>query len=86
MEAEKCQTLSIHLYMNLHNDNWYNEFENLAPKVLTSWATLHKHFRVKWLGANPNILLEIPKNKPLAVSTATMTPRKCTTHECEDAP
>ena len=41
---------------------------------------LCKHFCIKWLGASPSILLEIPENKPLAVSTATMTPREHTTH------
>ena len=76
MEAEKCEILTFYLPTYSHAEEWYEKFENSAPEVLTLWTTLHKHFCIKWLGASPNILLEIPENTPLAMSTATMTPRE----------
>ena len=72
-EAEKCEILLFYLPTYSHAEEWYENFENSAPEVLTLWTTLRKHFCIKWLGS-PSILLEIPKNEPLAVSTATMTP------------
>ena len=34
-----------------------------SPAVVTSWPTLVLHFQVKWLGAAPDTLLEIPITK-----------------------
>ena len=52
--------VSNYLYTNSQAEEWYEELKDLASEALKSWATLCKHFRVKWLGANPNILLKVP--------------------------
>ena len=84
-EAETCEILSFYLPTYSHAEEWYEKFENSVPEVLTSWTTLRKHFCIKWLGTSPNILLKIPKNKPLAMSTATTTPHERAMHKHEDA-
>ena len=53
-----------------------------SPEVVASWSTLALHFRVKWLGASPNILLEIPNKKLVTTTlpdTATTITRETTT-------
>ena len=75
MESEKCQQFHNFLHSGWDAEEWYEEFENLAPEVLTSWATLHKHFCVKWLDASPNILLEIPEIRAPSTCIATITPK-----------
>src|SRR6202047_4685827 len=73
-ESEKCYRFYLHCHSGWDSEEWYKEFENSSPEVLTSWTTLRKHFHIKWLDANPNILLEIPETKDStirATSTAT---------------
>ena len=62
-EAEKCYRFYLHCHSGWDAEEWYEEFENSSPEILTSWATLGKHFRIKWLNANPNILLGTPETK-----------------------
>ena len=84
-EPQKCEALYNHLYSGWEVDNWYEELESSAPEVLTSWPMLHNHFRVKWLGASPSTLLEIPKCKPSIVCTATTTPHESTINQARRA-
>ena len=84
-EPQKCDTLYNHLRSGWEADNWYEELESSAPEVLTSWPTLRNHFRVKWLGASPSTLLEIPKCEPSIVCTATTTPCKSTINQARRA-
>jgi len=81
-ESRKCE----HFYLNCRSgfgaEEWYENFEQNSPSVITSWSTLRKHFCVKWLGASPNILLEIPNTKPVATihpSAATTISHEMTT-------
>ena len=60
-------------------EEWYEDFENSSPEVISSWSTLRKHFRIKWLGANPNVLLGITETKPATIGAATTTSRQTTT-------
>ena len=83
MESEKCQQFHNFLRSGWDAEEWYKEFENSVPEVLTLWATLHKHFCVKWLDASPNILLKIPEIHAPSTCIATITP-KAIGHE--DAP
>ena len=85
-EEEKSESLACHLGAGSIAERWYDKLEISTPEITNSWATLHKHFCVKWLGASPNILLNIPENEPLAVSTATTTPREQVTLEHDDEP
>jgi len=81
-ESRKCE----HFYLNCRSgfdaEEWYENFEQNSPSVITSWSTLRKHFCIKWLGASTDILLEIPKQKPVTttqICTATITSRETNT-------
>ena len=63
-EHEKCTHFSNYVYTNSYAEEWYEEFENSGPEILTLWMMLCKHFCVKWLGAPPSILLEILEINP----------------------
>jgi len=67
-ESEKCQRLYLHCHSGWDAEDWYEEFENSAPEILTSWVTLRKHFCVKWLGASPSTLLENSKTEPVTTT------------------
>src|ERR1700736_3278253 len=85
-ESEKCDRFYLHCHSGWDAEEWYEEFENSSPEVLTSWTTLCKRFRIKWLDANPNILLEIPETKDStirATSTATDSNNTTTTTTIE---
>jgi len=60
-EPEKCERLYLRCRSGFDAEDWYENLEQNSPAVVTSWSTLVLHFRVKWLGASPNTLLEIPK-------------------------
>ena len=75
MESEKCQQFHNFLCPGWDTEEWYKEFENSVLEVLTMWATLHKHFCVKWLNASPNILLEIPEIHTPTTCIATIMPK-----------
>ena len=70
-ESKKCEYFYLHCRSGFNAETWY---ENLAPPITTSWTTLVLHFRVKWLRANPKILLEVPEIPPPTFCTATTTP------------
>src|ERR1700692_2480136 len=81
-ESRKCE----HFYLNCRSGfdakEWYENFKQNSPSVITLWSTLRKHFCIKWLGASTNILLEIPKQKPVTttqICTATITSRETNT-------
>ena len=74
MESKKCQQFHNFLHLGWDAEDWYEEFENLALEVLTSWESLCKHFCVKWLGANLKILLEILEIHAPTTCTAMMMP------------
>jgi len=81
-ESEKCQRLYLHCHSGWDAEDWYEEFENSAPEILTSWVTLCKHFCVKWLGASLSTLLENSKMEPVTTTqpgAATNTSRQTTT-------
>jgi hypothetical protein len=75
-ESRKCKHFYLNCQSGFNAKEWYENFEQNSPSVITSWSTLHKHFCVKWLGASTDILLEIPKQKPVTttqICTATIT-------------
>ena len=77
-EPEKCERLYLRCRSGFDAEDWYENLEQNSPAVVTSWSTLVLHFRVKWLGASPNTLLEIPK--PVTIKkTDTATPITCKT-------
>ena len=47
MESKKYKQFHNFLHLGWDAEEWYEEFENSAPEVLTSWETLCKHFHVK---------------------------------------
>src|ERR1700729_4057150 len=67
-ESRKCEHFSLHCRSGFYAEEWYENFEQNSPSVITSWSTLRKHFCVKWLGAAPDLLLEKPKAK-LVITT-----------------
>ena len=67
-ESRKCEHFSLHCRSGFYAEEWYENFKQNSPSVITSWSTLRKHFCVKWLGAAPDLLLEIPKAK-LVITT-----------------
>ena len=67
-ESRKCEHFYLHCRSSFNAEEWYENFEQNSPSVITSWSTLRKHFCVKWLGASPNILLEIPNTKPVTTT------------------
>ena len=64
-ESRKCEHFYLHCRSGFNAEEWYENFEKNSPSIITSWSTLCKHFCVKWLGASTDILLEIPKEKPV---------------------
>ena len=64
-ESEKCYRLFLNCKVDSDAEAWYENLESNSPAVVASWPTLVLHFRVKWLGASPNLLLEIPKTIPV---------------------
>jgi hypothetical protein len=78
-ESGKCQCFYNHCGLGFEAKEWYENLESDSPEVVTSWSTLCKHFRVKWLRANMNILLKIPENKISINDAATMITHKTTT-------
>jgi hypothetical protein len=68
--------------LSFNAEERYKNFEQNSPSIITSWSTLPKHFCVKWPGASPNILPEIPNTKPVTTTqpgTATMISHEMTT-------
>ena len=84
-ESQKCETLYNHLSSGWEANDWYEELESSAPEVLTSWSMLHNHFHVKWLGASPSTLLEIPKCNPSIINTATIISHESATNQAQRA-
>ena len=81
-ESRKCEHFYLHCRSGFNAEEWYENFEQNSPSIITSWSTLRKHFCVKWLGASTDILLEIPKEKPVTstqLCTATNTSREMNT-------
>ena len=68
-ESKKCEYFYLHCRSGFNAKTWY---ENLAPSITTSWATLVLHFYVKWLRANPKVLLKVPEI-PLPIFCTAMT-------------
>ncbi|KIM89485.1 hypothetical protein PILCRDRAFT_2694 [Piloderma croceum F 1598] len=80
-ESRKCEHFYLNCRSGFNAEEWYENFEQNSPSVITSWSTLRKHFCVKWLGASPTILLEIPNTKPVTTTqpgAATMISREMT--------
>jgi hypothetical protein len=59
-------------------EDWYENLEKNSPEVVASWSTLVLHFRVKWLGASPNVLLKTTETKPADVVAVPTTSRETT--------
>jgi hypothetical protein len=81
-ESEKCERFYLNCRSGFDAEDWYENLEQNSPAVTTSWPTLVLHFRVKWLQASPEILLEIPKTKPVTtrqLDAATTVSRETTT-------
>ena len=57
-DSKKFEYLYLNCRSGFDAEAWY---ENLMPSITMSWAILVLHFHVKWLGANPKILLEVPE-------------------------
>ena len=70
-DSKKCEYLYLNCRSGFEAEAWY---ENLAPSITTSWTTLVLHFHVKWLRANPKILLKVPEIPPPTFCTAMMMP------------
>jgi hypothetical protein len=76
LESKKCEHFYLHCRSGFNAEEWYENFEQNSPSIITSWSTLRKHFCIKWLGASTDLLLEIPKAKPVTTTqlgTATIT-------------
>jgi len=74
-ESEKCHRFYLNCKSDSDAEEWYENLESNSPAVVASWPTLVSHFRVKWLGASPNTLLE-----PVTTTkTDTATPVACET-------
>jgi hypothetical protein len=78
-ESEKCHRLFLNCKADSDAEDWYENLENNSPEVVASWSTLVLHFRVKWLGASPNVLLETTETKPANVVAVPTIPREMTT-------
>jgi hypothetical protein len=77
-EPEKCQRFYLRCKSDSDAEDWYENLEKNSPAAVASWSTLVVHFRVKWLHASPNTLLEIPK--PVTTTKPdTATPIACET-------
>jgi len=81
-ESAKCERFYNHCKSDFEAEDWYENLEKKSPAVVASWPILVLHFRVKWLGASPNTLLEIPKTTPVPTTqldAATTISRETTT-------
>jgi hypothetical protein len=78
-ESEKCERFYNHCKSDSDAEDWYENLEKNSPEVVASWSTLVLHFRVKWLGASPNVLLETTETKPANVVAVPTTSRETTT-------
>ena len=67
-EAEKCKQFYNHCKPDFEAEDWYEDLECNSLTVVASWSTLVLHFRVKWLRAAPDTLLEIPNTKPVTTT------------------
>ena len=75
-KSRKCEHFHLHCQSGFDAEEWYENFEQNTPSVITSWRTLCKHFCIKWVGPSTNILLKIVKEKPVTsiqLCTATIT-------------
>jgi hypothetical protein len=57
-EPEKCKHFYLRCKSDSDAEDWYENLERTSPTVVASWPTLVLHFRVKWLKASPDLLLE----------------------------
>jgi hypothetical protein len=57
-ESEKCSQFYNRCKSDFDAENWYENLEINTPAAVTSWSTFVLHFRVKWLRASPDSLLE----------------------------
>jgi hypothetical protein len=57
-EPEKCERFYLRCKSDSDAEDWYENLERNSPTVVASWPTLVLHFRVKWLKASPDLLLE----------------------------
>ena len=81
-ESVKCKRFYNHCKLDFDAEDWYENIKKNSPAVVTSWPTLVSHFRVKWLGAAPDTLLEIPITKLVTTTqpdAATTVSRETTT-------
>jgi hypothetical protein len=81
-ESAKCKRFYNHCKSDFDAEDWNENIEKNSPAVVTSWPTLVSHFRVKWLGAAPDTLLEIPITKLVTTTqpdAATTVSRETTT-------
>jgi hypothetical protein len=71
-EFEKCSQFYNHCKSDFDAENWYENLETNTPAAVTSWSTLVLHFRVKWLRASPDSLLETDSvtSAPLDAATS----------------
>jgi hypothetical protein len=60
-ESAKCKRFYNHCKSDFDTEDWYENLEKNSPAAIASWSDLILHFRVKWLGAAPDTLLEIKK-------------------------
>jgi hypothetical protein len=70
-ESEKCAQFYNRCKSDFDAENWYENLEINTPAAVTSWSTLILHFRVKWLRASPNSLLETDSVTSAPLDTAT---------------
>ena len=84
-ESEKCDRFYLHCHSGWDAEEWYEIFENSSPEIIASWSTLRKHFHVKWLDANPNILLETSATVDAATTISRETITSTTTTTATDS-
>ena len=84
-ESEKCDRFYLHCHSGWDAEEWYENFENSSPEIIASWSTLRKHFHVKWLDANPNILLETSATVDAATTISRETITSTTTTTATDS-
>jgi hypothetical protein len=71
-ESEKCSQFYNRCKSDFDAENWYENLEINTPAAVTSWSTFVLHFRVKWLRASPDSLLETDSvtSAPLDAATS----------------
>jgi hypothetical protein len=72
-ESEKCERFYNHCKSDSDAEDWYEDLERNSPTVVASWSTLRLHFRVKWLKASPDSLLDTLQVASAKLDTATST-------------